>query len=177
MRLVWGNQDESATFLTAKPPVKTSRLMTQLRRQRRQSSTEHSPGQKALSAVLPQRWARVVKPKSFSAQPKDVAVVALQRKKGSVCLIWGRSRFALHHSWQAPELLLPSLLWSRTCWASAHSKMQPRGTYLPGCDLPCRWGTASQFLTWLKPFTPVCYATAPTSDLSFPSHGEFPYLL
>lgn len=122
MRLAWSNQDESATFLTAKPPVKTFLLMTQLRRQRRQSSTEHSPGQKALSAILPQRWARVVKPKSFSVQPKDVAVVALQRKKGSVCLIWGRSRFALHHSWQAWELLLPSLLWSGTCWASVAAK-------------------------------------------------------
>lgn len=29
----------------------------------------------------------------------------------SVCLIWGRSQFALHRRLQAQELWLPSLLW------------------------------------------------------------------
>lgn len=76
-----GNQDETATFLTAKPPFTaklpardtgTKAMQTALSRR------NLLPRKEGLSAILPQRWVHVVKPKSCSVQPKDVAVVALQ---------------------------------------------------------------------------------------------------
>lgn len=76
-----GNQDETATFLTAKPPVTaklpahdTGTKATQTALSRRNLL----PRQEGSSAILPQRWVHVVKLKSCSVQPKDVAVVALQ---------------------------------------------------------------------------------------------------
>lgn len=171
MRLAGGNQDESATFLTAKPPVKTLLLMTQPWRQRRQSSMEHSPGQKGLSAILLQRRARVVKPKSFSAQLKDVAVVALQRKKGSVRV------------WSGGGPGLPRTRADRRQSCSSH----------PCCGLGVLSAGGQQtvaerdVLSWLwsaltmgncisipgmvNAITLFRYATTPTSDPSFPSHS------